>query len=165
MSQERSHAAVISVLEFWQSMISTVSMAYLMFVISNIVSLADCEDEGQDSMFWLYFEVMDKLDEDELYSIMHPGRGFPRFGLCAEENPLPKLNVCRFYKMMPDLFQTYCGLTPNEFDHLLSICQHQLLKPRNGFCDFSEAEQAQRKPQVFVSTNALLRIPPCLFLL
>eukprot|EP00617_Octactis_speculum_P017052 CAMPEP_0185756788 /NCGR_PEP_ID=MMETSP1174-20130828/15196_1 /TAXON_ID=35687 /ORGANISM="Dictyocha speculum, Strain CCMP1381" /LENGTH=347 /DNA_ID=CAMNT_0028435907 /DNA_START=42 /DNA_END=1085 /DNA_ORIENTATION=+ len=52
--------------------------------------------------------------------------------------------------MMPDLFQTYCGLTPNEFDHLLSICQHQLLKPRNGFCDFSEAEQAQRKPQPYL---------------
>ena len=120
-SRKRKHAAITSVLHFWQATIHcSVTLAFLMCVISNVASNACSISAGEDTMFGLYFEVMEQLDNDEYNMLMHPGRGHDRFGISADNNPLPKMNVCRFYKMIPPLFQLYCGLSPTEFDALLA---------------------------------------------
>ena len=117
MDISHKHTALMSVLETWQSMVtSSISIAHLNFVVSNVITSAVDDDVGEDTMFFFYFEIMDQLDRDEFQWLMHPGRGHPRFGECSIENPLPKLNVCRFYKMIPAEFQRFCGLTPSEFD-------------------------------------------------
>jgi hypothetical protein len=124
--------------------------AYQAFVLIIVKSIAEriVTGEERDSMFFLYFKVMEEIDEEIHQMGLHPGRGHAAFGFRAPNNPLPKLNVCHFYKMNPSMFQTLCGLSPDEFTVLLNLVSFQMLKPRNGFCTFTDAEQAARKPQV-----------------
>ena len=104
--------------------------------------------EESDSMFYLYFKVMEEIEEEIHQAGLHPGRGRAAFGIRTPNNPLPKINVCHFYKLSPPMFQTLCGLSPDEFDMLLLLVIAQMLRPRNGFCEYSDAQQAARKAQV-----------------
>jgi hypothetical protein len=106
------------------------------------------EDEHADSMFFLYFKAMEMIEEAELHEALHPGHGHPRFGVRAENNPLLKLNVCHFYMMIPERFQMLTGFSPSEFFTLLVTVKSKMLRPRNGFCEFSASQQSSRKPSV-----------------
>ena len=130
-------------------------------IIAKMVAERIVTAEESDSMFYLYFKALEEIDEEIRQTALHPGRGYAAFGVRNPNNPLPKLNVCHFYKMNPSMFQTLCGLSPDEFTVLLNLVSVQMLKPRNGFCMYTEAEQSARKPQV---TPPLLH-PSALFLL
>ena len=109
---------------------------------------ADLGDGGDESMLYLYFKVMDEIDAHHLDELMHPGRGHARFGLVCESNPLPLMSVCELYLLVPERFQALTGLSPPEFYILLGLVKEQMLKPRNGFCEFTDEDQLKRKPKV-----------------
>ena len=124
-------------------------------VIIVIMSEGTVTEEDRDSMCFLYFKMLDEREKEIDDMARHPGRGHAAYGIRSPNNPLPKVNICHFYKLVPDMFQTLCGLSPSEFDDLLGLVRLQMLRPRNGFCTFTDAEQAARRPQV--SSNTPLR--------
>lgn len=120
-------------------------------VIIVIMSEGTVTEEDRDSMCFLYFKMIDELEKEIDDKARHPGRGHAAYGFRNPNNPLPKVNMCHFYKLVPDMFQTLCGLSPTEFDDLLGLVRVQMLRPRNGFCTFTDAEQAARRTQVLSS--------------
>jgi hypothetical protein len=152
---KRQRQAVAMASAKWLHEIQSVIINYVTVndAIISCMSTTSLKDE-ENEMFLLYFKVLDYVNEAEHQAALHPGRGHQRFGIREPNNPLPLIPVCRVYIADPHRFRTLCGLNPDEFSELLAVVKPQMLQPRNGFCEFDDQQQAQRKPRV--SDNFLI---------
>jgi hypothetical protein len=146
--RHKSQTVLITVTDWVQKMQQVTFCAVKVVLGLAAVSPTISKEQEQDSLLLLYFKTMEWIEEAEFQADMHPGRGHQRFEIRAENNPLPKMNFCRFYTMLPDKFQLLRGYKVDEFDELLQVVSPQMLLPRNGYCLFDDVEQAMRQPRV-----------------
>lgn len=128
--------------------LQTQSQALLNDALNEALLTANIDEDESRKYFLLYTKTMSIINEQEQRELLHPGRGHCRFDIRSTNNPLPKVNVCHFYMMLPEKFKLYCGLSVDEFNELLALILPQMLLPRNGKCEFTDQEQSMRVPRV-----------------